>query len=533
MEHASIDFRKDLNDQQYAAVTADKGPALVLAGAGSGKTRTLIYRVAWLLSQGVQPWEILLLTFTNKAAQEMLKRVEALTGIARQRFWGGTFHSIGQRILRRYGAGFSCPSDFTIIDEKEAEVVLSDAIRAKDPNWLKRKDYPKVRLVTAILSYARNTQQTVAAVLARKYPFFRELAEQLEAIATGYQEQKRSQVVVDFDDLLEYWFDLLRYDAQAAAELPERFHYLLVDEYQDTNKLQGAIVDRLAVHHRIMAVGDEAQCIYTWRGAHYDNIVLFPDRHPGTVIYKIDKNYRSTPTIVHFANAALARQPRPFNDAKQLRPARVAAESLPYWITTLDARQQARFIAQRIQGLAQEGRSLSDIAVLYRAHHQALELQMELAQQGIPFIITSGIKFLEQAHVKDLIAQLRFAYNPRDKAAFMRFTTLLPKIGLKTAQRLFHLAEQQAQEQASALIEALNTSAVTHKVPAEAREDFKALSATLQKLEREVQQMPQGETDSKGGQVERQGGCHGGKTSHRWLVWRLSSLFVPQLAIPP
>jgi DNA helicase-2/ATP-dependent DNA helicase PcrA len=481
---APLDFRGALNDDQYAAVTAPGGgPALVLAGAGSGKTRTLTYRVAWLLQQGVAPWEILLLTFTNKAAREMLGRVEELTGVPRGRFWGGTFHSVGQRILRRHGHLAGLERNFTIMDEGDAEALLGDVIRAKDPSFTKHKEHPKPSVVHNFFSYARNTRQTLAAVIADKYPWLEEIRAQLEEFSAAYQQAKREKQVADYDDLLDYWLLALERDPAVRAHYQSHFRHILVDEYQDTNKLQSDIVDLLAADHQIMAVGDDAQCIYTWRGANFDNIRLFPERHPGAVIYKIEINYRSTPEILAFANGILESQPAAAGFHKHLRPDRPAGRK-PLVIAALDTRQQAQLVIARLRELHEnDGVPLRDVAVLYRAHYQAMDLQLELSRAAIPFTITSGVRFFEQAHVRDLVAHLRFAHNPRDTVAFLRLAALLPKVGPRTADRALAAAQAAAAQNRSTLIAALTAETVRQKIPDESRGDFHDLALTLQNLE--------------------------------------------------
>jgi DNA helicase-2/ATP-dependent DNA helicase PcrA len=258
-----IDFRADLNEEQLAAVTAPPGPLLVLAGAGSGKTRTLTYRVAHLLSQGVKPHEILLLTFTNKAAREMLHRVQDLTGVEAHRFWGGTFHHIGHKVLRIYGEAIGLTRSFTILDAEEAESLLRDAVEEKDKVFFKDKIHPRPGPLFEIISFARNTQRALGETITQFYPQHEAVIDLIGAFAAAYRERKRRQNVVDYDDLLEYWLDLLRAAPDVAAHLAQRFRHTLVDEYQDTNTLQAQIVDIVGAHHRIMAVGDNAQCIYS------------------------------------------------------------------------------------------------------------------------------------------------------------------------------------------------------------------------------------------------------------------------------
>jgi DNA helicase-2/ATP-dependent DNA helicase PcrA len=470
-----IDFSTALNPQQLAAVTAPAGPALVLAGAGSGKTRTLTYRVAYLLSQGVPPWQILLLTFTNKAAREMLERVEKLTGIEAKQFWGGTFHHIGQRILRKHGELIKIPPSFTIMDQSEAESVLNEAIKAAaGASFLRDKTNPKLPLIANILSFSRNTLQSVGEVIASKYAYLEEKIEPLNKFQMHYTALKRNRNLCDYDDLLELWLQLLKEHPAVARELGEKFRHLLVDEYQDTNAIQSAIIDLMAPHHRIMAVGDDAQCIYTWRGAEVENILSFPERHTGTQIYKIELNYRSTPPILTLANSVLSAanyrsieivRAQPSGEAvgsqgvaptniplrqgggkgvgsleefhKILKPVR-AGSVKPYIVPVVDGRAQAQFIVRKVRELNALGRSMNEMIILYRAHFHAMELQLELTRLGIPFSITSGMRFFEQAHVKDLIAQLRFAFNPKDSAAFCRLACLLPKVGEVTALKLYN-----------------------------------------------------------------------------------------------
>jgi DNA helicase-2/ATP-dependent DNA helicase PcrA len=476
-----IDFRAELNDEQFHAVTAEPGPLLVLAGAGSGKTRTLTYRVAYLLSQGVRPGEILLLTFTNKAAKEMLHRVHELTGVEPGRFWGGTFHSIGHRTLRLHGETIGLPRSFTILDAEESEGVLRDAVDALDKGFFKDKTHPKPGPLHAILSMARNTQLPLADTVRRFFPQHEEIIDRLPEFARAYAERKRTGCQLDYDDLLELWLDLLRRSPETREYFAHRFRHVLVDEYQDTNVLQSQIVDLIGAHHRVMAVGDDAQCIYTWRGANVENILTFPDRHPGTVIHRIETNYRSTPQILALANGVLLAQPRGRAFEKELRPHRANSEK-PYYVQTMDGREQAQFIVQRIRGLVDEGCSLRDVAILYRAHFQALDLQLELARLQIPYQITSGVRFFEQAHLRDLVALLRFVFNPADTAAWGRIAVLLPKVGDKNAQKLHAAALDHARLMQQDFVDALATDDVASRVPRDAREEWPKFTASLRQV---------------------------------------------------
>jgi DNA helicase-2/ATP-dependent DNA helicase PcrA len=476
-----IDFRASLNDEQFAAVTAQPGPLLVLAGAGSGKTRTLTYRVAYLLSQGVRPGEILLLTFTNKAAKEMLGRVHELTGVEPTRFWGGTFHSIGHRALRMHGEAIGLPRSFTILDAEESEGVLRDAVEHADKTFFKDKTHPRAGPLHSIISMARNTQLSIDETIRRFFPQHEGIIERVPLFARKYAEKKSEARVFDYDDLLEHWLDLLKKSPETAAYYAQRFRHVLVDEYQDTNVLQSQIVDLIGSHHKVMAVGDDAQCIYTWRGANVENILTFPDRHPGTVIHRIETNYRSTPQILALANGVLLAQPKGRAFEKELRPHRANSEK-PYLVQAMDGREQAQFIIQRIRGLVDEGCSLSDIAILYRAHFQALDLQLELARLQIPYQITSGVRFFEQAHIRDLVALLRFVYNPSDTAAWKRIAILLPKVGDKNATKLHSAAADHARLMQQDFIEALATDDVASRVPNDAKEEWPRFVASLQQV---------------------------------------------------
>jgi DNA helicase-2/ATP-dependent DNA helicase PcrA len=483
-----IDFRAQLNDEQFAAVTAESGPLLVLAGAGSGKTRTLTYRVAYLLSQGVRPGEILLLTFTNKAAKEMLHRVHELTGVEAGRFWGGTFHSIGHRSLRMHGETIGLPRSFTILDADESEGVLRDAVDEADKGFFKDKTHPKPGPLHAIISMSRNTQLPLGETVQRFFPQHEAVIERLPLFARKYAEKKRAASILDYDDLLEFWLELLQKSPETATYFAHRFRHVLVDEYQDTNVLQSQIIDLIGSHHRVMAVGDDAQCIYTWRGANVENILTFPDRHPGTQIHRIETNYRSTPQILALANGILLAQPKGRAFEKVLRPHRANSEK-PYFVQTMDGREQAQFIVQRVRGLVDEGCALRDIAVLYRAHFHALDIQLELARLQIPYQITSGVRFFEQAHIRDLVALLRFVYNPSDTAAWNRIAILLPKVGDKNAQKLHAAARDHARLLQQDFIDALGTDDVASKVPKDAKDEWPKFIASLQQVKEMMRTM--------------------------------------------
>ena len=431
-----IDYRRELNEAQYAAVTAPPGPALVIAGAGAGKTRTLTYRVAYLLEQGVPADRILLLTFTNKAAKEMMRRVAELLGGEVGALWGGTFHSIGNRILRQHASLLGYQSDFTILDREDAKDLVSASI-AEAAIDVKATRFPKADVLADIFSLAVNTRKPMAQVLGEHYDYFSHLAPQVQDIQARFTKRKRAANVMDFDDLLVQWLRLLQEQAELGERYQRRFQFILVDEYQDTNQLQCDLIDLLgARHHQVMVVGDDAQSIYSWRGANFQNIIQFPQRYPEAQVYKIETNYRSTPQILDFANAAIA--PNPHQFAKNLAPVRPAGVK-PVLVVCGDANEQAAFVAQRILELRDEGIALNGMAVLYRAHFHALELQFELTRRNIPFSITSGLRFFEQAHIKDVAAHLKLAFNPHDELAFKRTVRLLPGVGGKSAENLWQL----------------------------------------------------------------------------------------------
>jgi DNA helicase-2/ATP-dependent DNA helicase PcrA len=480
----NIDYPRELNEQQLAAVTAPPGPALVIAGAGSGKTRTLTYRVAYLLEQGIPADRILLLTFTNKAAAEMMRRVSDLLGHELRSLWGGTFHSIGARILRLHADALGYQKDFTILDRDDAKDLIK-ACMADAKIDKKDKHFPKPDVLNEIFSLAANTHKTVEELVDGQFSYFSQFAAEIADQQKRYHARKRATNGMDFDDLLALWLKLLQEHADIREHYQRRFQFILVDEYQDTNKLQGDLVDLLAArHHNVTVVGDDAQSIYAWRGANFANILDFPKRYPGAKVFKIETNYRSTPEILNVANAAIAANVNQF--AKELAPARKSGVK-PALVQCHNAGQQAAFIAQRALELREEGTSLNHIAVLYRSHFHALELQLELTRQQIPFSITSGIRFFEQAHIKDATAYLKFVANPRDEVSFKRLVQLIPGIGGKGAEKLFQsftakMAEGGLKmEAAPKIAAALQTCVKT--VPKKAAVAWTQFVATISQLE--------------------------------------------------
>ena len=432
----AIDYAAELNEQQLAAVTAPPGPLLVIAGAGSGKTRTLTYRVAYLLENGVDARNILLLTFTNKAARQMLDRVSNLLPVDAAGIWGGTFHSIGNRMLRRHGSALGYSSGFTIMDREDQKDLIATVVASSgiDPKEMR---FPKADVLADIFSFVVNTERPIEELLAEKFPYFLPLLEQIKDVQARYERKKKATNSLDFDDLLEKTLRMLLEHEHIARVYRRQFQFILVDEYQDTNKIQADFIDILAREHQnVMVVGDDAQSIYSWRGANFQNILEFPKRYPKAQVFRIELNYRSVPEILEVANSAIAANVKQFK--KNLSATRDSKAMKPAVVALNDGSEQAQFVAQRVLELRDEGVELNEIAVLYRAHYHAVELQLEFSRRGIPYQITSGIRFFEQAHIKDVASFIRFVANPRDEVAFKRMVRLLPGIGGKIAENLWN-----------------------------------------------------------------------------------------------
>jgi DNA helicase-2/ATP-dependent DNA helicase PcrA len=429
-----INYRAELNDEQYAAVTSGDGPALVIAGAGSGKTRVITYRVAWLVEQGIDQSRLLVMTFTNKAARSMLQRVEALLHVECRRIWGGTFHHVAHRIVRRHADVLGYHPNFTILDSEDARELLEACVRACGVDSRARR-FPRGEVLHDLLSLSINTGHSLEEIVLRRFPYLEALLPDIERVTREYAERKRRDNLMDYDDLLVNWWRLLREHPEIGDAYAEHFLYILVDEYQDTNRLQAEIVDRLAERHRnLMVVGDDCQTIYSWRGTDFRNIYEFPERYPDARIYRLETNYRSTPQILALANASIRHNERQFH--KELRARRPDGPK-PALVPVQDVYEQAAFVATRILELHEEGVPLSEIAVLYRSHYHSMELQIELLRRRIPYVVRSGLRFFEQAHIKDVLAYLRAVVNPRDELAWRRVLRLVPGIGQRTIERVW------------------------------------------------------------------------------------------------
>ena len=429
-----LDYEKELNEEQRAAVTAPDGPILVIAGAGSGKTRVVTYRVAHLLERGISSQSILLLTFTNKAAREMLHRVEHLIKMDTRYIWGGTFHHIGNLILRQNSQRIDYRPNFVILDNEDAKDTIELAMKEAGIDTRERR-FPKGRVLKEIFSYSANTMEDLEKAVETRYPYFLDILDRIDLVRKAYEGKKRASNTMDFDDLLFYWHKILGEDESLRKYYASVFSHILVDEYQDTNRIQAEIVDFMGMINRnVTVVGDDAQSVYSFRGANFRNILEFPARYPETRIFRLETNYRSTPEILDLANHSISHNTQQFE--KHLRAVKVNGVA-PVVTPLRDVIQQAEFVAQRILDLRDEGVPLDKIAVLYRAHYHSMELQMELTRRDIPFEIRSGLRFFEQAHIKDVVAFLRVMVNPNDEISWKRILKMFPRIGKKTADHIY------------------------------------------------------------------------------------------------
>lgn len=428
-----------LTDEQRAVVTAPTGPLLVLAGAGSGKTRVLTHRVAYLLRQGTAPERVLLMTFTNQAARQMVARLhQLLPQLRRGPLWAGTFHHIALRVLRSDGWRLGLRERFTVLDRHDAADVMASCLAELVPPG---RGWPRASLLQSLLSLSVNTEQPLEVTLERFAPEWRPIAPELQAACDRYVARKLRMSLCDFDDLILYWRLLLCDHAAFRREQHARFQHLFVDEYQDISQLQSALCDDLAAASRsLTAVGDDAQSIYRFRGAEIQSLLSFRTRWPDASILQLRTNFRSLPAIVALSNQSIAR-----NAAEQSVP-RLPMRSVfagqpdmvPALLALPDARVQAAFVAQRITEAMAAGRPASDIAVLYRNHRHARELQVELLRAQIPYVIRSGQRFSEQAHIKDALSFLRLCHNPGDEVAWSRVLRQVPGVGDTTRARLLH-----------------------------------------------------------------------------------------------
>ncbi len=464
-------WRKELNEQQLRAVTHGDGPLLIIAGAGTGKTRTLAYRVAYLIQQGVSAERILLLTFTRRAAQEMLTRARALCqGDSAFQVWGGTFHAVANRLLRIYGEAVNLEPDFTVADESDAADMLG-AIRADLGYSCKEKRFPRKATIRSIYSRMVNSREPLARVLEKEYPWCTEAEDGLKKIFSQYSKRKQERRVLDFDDLLLFWRFVL--DVPEVRErMGVQFEHVLVDEYQDTNVIQAGILQALRAENRnITVVGDDAQSIYMFRGATVRNILEFPEQFPNTTIVTIEENYRSVQPVLDVANEVME-QAR-FKYTKNLWSNRKSGQR-PVLTTCMDEMEQCRLVCDEVLEHLEQGTRLQEQAVLFRAGHHSDALEVELARRNIPFHKYGGLKFVEAAHVKDLVALLRVLENPRDDLSWFRVLEMMDGVGPKTARRVVKYLHEH---------ESKISSLADCQVPAAAGEQFAVLVDVLSSLQ--------------------------------------------------
>jgi ATP-dependent DNA helicase UvrD/PcrA len=458
-----------LNAEQRAAVIHPSGPVVVVAGAGTGKTRTLVARVAWLVESGVRPDRILLLTFTRRAAREMLRRADRLLGgTVGRTVWGGTFHGTAHRLLRRHGGAVGLPGSFTILDKADVEGLFGLVRGETDVDPLDKR-FPSKETIAAIYTRVVNAQERLEAVLDERFPWCAEHADALAEIFTTYTEKKRAHGTVDYDDLLLYWRELLR--SPAGTSVAAMFDHVLVDEYQDTNAVQADILGLLCgPGGNLTVVGDDAQAIYGFRAASCGNLLAFADRFPGAATVRLEENYRSTPQILAAANHVM--EPATGVVGKTLWTRRPAGP-LPDLVTCVDESAQADFVCDRILARRENGVALRDQAVLFRTGHHPAVLELELARRDIPYVKFGGLRFLETSHVKDVVALLRIVENETDEMAWHRVLTLVPGVGQVTAAKILGRISLASSRAVAAFCD------IDLPLPSEGRSAFEALQAGL------------------------------------------------------
>ena len=441
----------ELNPQQRAAATHGQGPLLIVAGAGTGKTATLVHRVAWFIAEGIDPQRILLLTFTRRAAEEMLRRVAGLLSrleedagrtarpVARTtRVWGGTFHAVATRLLRRYGKAIGLPAEFAVHDRGDSEDLMA-VVRTELKLAKTDRRFPHKGTCLDIYSRCVNARQKLPQVLGETFPWCKEWGEELKRLLDAYVDRKEAAATLDYDDLLLYWHALLA-DEQAGEQIRRQFDRVLVDEYQDTNTLQAELLYRLCPDGQgLTVVGDDAQAIYSFRAATVRNILDFPQHYPSTTRITLEQNYRSTQPLLEATNGVIALAKERF--AKNLWSQREQGER-PVFVTCEDEDDQSEFVISRVLTHREAGIPLRRQAVLFRASHHSMLLEAELARRNIPFHKYGGLKFVETAHVKDLLAFLRLADNPQDVVAGTRILPLLPGVGPVKARQLMGLLDE-------------------------------------------------------------------------------------------
>jgi len=437
----SIQYKTQLNASQYEAITSTAGPLLVIAGAGSGKTRTLTYRVARLVEAGVPPSSILLLTFTRKAAQQMLERATELLDNRCGKVAGGTFHSFGNSILRKYAPHMGLDPGFAIMDRVDAEAAIS-ILRKEIDAGSKHRSFPRKHTLANIFSRAVNKMTTIEDVVYDDYSHLSSDMEAISQLFQGYQRHKREHQLLDFDDLLVFLQQLLKSHPDIRERISSSFKYIMVDEYQDTNKIQAEILYLLTgAHQNIMVVGDDSQSIYAFRGANFRNIMEFPKMFPDTRIITLEENYRSVQPILNLTNVIIDQATEKYSKTLFTQK---SGGSTPVLVSARDENSQSLFIVRKIQELTDQGVALNQIAVLFRAGFHSFDLEIELNREQMPFIKVGGFRFVESAHIKDVLAHLRVISNPHDRISWYRILLLVNKIGPTTAQKVFEAIKNES-----------------------------------------------------------------------------------------
>ncbi len=463
-----------LNPEQKEAVMAPDGPALVLAGAGSGKTRVLTHRVAWLFEKGVPAHRVLVLTFTKKASRVMQQRlVDLLTG-PQVLLWSGTFHHVGYRLLREFGNRIGFSGTPVVIDREDQVDLVKTVLAGMTESA--RKEMAPAGTILNVISLSKNLQTPVEDVIYDRFPSLIPHIEEVRRLESEYEGRKKAARLADFDDLLTGWLAILESGLDVLEVLRKRFRFILVDEYQDTNPLQARILDLLASEHKsLFVVGDDSQSIYSFRGAHVENILTFPERYPEARIYRLETNYRSTPPILDLANRIILGNERRIE--KTLRAHQENKGQSPQAVGLYSDADQAHYIGSTVEQLLDGGTLPAEIAILYRSHYLSLPVQFELARRKIPFSVTSGLRFYEQAHIKDVLAHLRLIQNPRDYLALTRLLRMIPRMGERSAEKLV-----KALESVEDVFIALTEDSFLKTSPGLAREGIKKLGERLVSL---------------------------------------------------
>jgi DNA helicase-2/ATP-dependent DNA helicase PcrA len=475
-----IDYASELNEAQYEAVTTTEGPLLIVAGAGTGKTRTLVYRVARLIETGARPESVLLLTFTRRAAQSMLARAASLADERCQRVSGGTFHSLAHSTLRRHAELAGVHRMFTVFDQSDTEDLI-DLVRRQSGLTTKDRYFPRKRTLAAIFSMAANKLLSIEEVVRFHYPQFMDATRDLEKLLTAFDQYKRERHLLTYDDLLTRFCEALETSEELRLKLSNQYRYIMVDEYQDTNRRQAQIVRLMAsAHDNVAVVGDECQAIYSFRGASFRNMLEFPELFPDTKVIKLEENFRSTQPILDVANTIINDASESY--AKQLFSPIIEGPS-PVLVEASDENEQSRFIVQRIEELHEEGLPFQEMAVLFRSGSHSFDLEIEMGKHGIPFRKFGGIKFVESAHIKDVLAFLRVVVNPSDTISWYRMLKLVDHIGDATVEQILaHLGVEKKEFRTQRAREGLFKKLKQFPAKARYQEQLVRLANVLQSL---------------------------------------------------